>query len=127
MAAFWQTCEVAKPNKLVPVPRKHIFSTFRKTNRGSNKSMEICLKNVISTGASTDETASSGSGSQRSLEEGTQEQLLRETATIMRATIIPSDFTKPDDGDCGTYLDSQQDNEKGDLAAAGASIFAVVV
>jgi len=31
MAAFWQDCEVAKPNKLVPVPRKNQFSSFRKS------------------------------------------------------------------------------------------------
>jgi len=37
MAAFWQDCEVAKPNKPVPVPRKNQFSSFRKTKQN------ICL------------------------------------------------------------------------------------
>jgi hypothetical protein len=121
MAAFWQDCEVAKPNKLVPVPRKLLFSSFRKTKSG--KHTDICLQTLIS-----QETASSGSGSHRSQEEGTEKQLLGKnpSTTSMRCTnTVAKD--KPDGGDCGSYLDARFNIDIEEIAAAVASAAAVVV
>jgi hypothetical protein len=119
MAAFWQVCEVAKPNKLVPVPRKHLLSSFRKTRSG--KHTDICLQTVIS-----QETASSGSGSHRSQEEGTEKQLLRQNhSTTMRCITVAKD--KPDGDDCGSYLDAHYNINIEEIATAVACAAAVVV
>jgi hypothetical protein len=119
MAAFWQACEVAKPNKLVPVPRKNLFSSFRKTRSG--KHTDICLQTVIS-----QETASSGSGSHRSQEEGTEKQLLRQNpSTTMRCITIAKD--KPDGDDCGSYLDAHYNINIEEIAAAVCCAASVVV
>jgi len=109
MAAYWQDCEVAKPNKLVPVPRKNAFSSFRKTK-------QICLKTVTSSNEST----SSGSGSHRSQEEGTEKHLLRQNIAMRGAA-----KDKPDGGDCGSYLDANIEIEE--IATAFTCAIAVVV
>ena len=111
MAAYWQDCEVAKPNKLVPVPRKNAFSSFRKTK-------QICLKTVTSN--ASQDTTSSGSGSHRSQEEGTEKHLLRQNIAMLGAA-----KEKPDGGDCGSYLDANIEIEE--IATAVACAIAVVV
>jgi hypothetical protein len=130
MAEFWQQCEVAKPNKLVPVPRKDIFNSFRKNKNVRN--LEICLKKMQSatTNASSEETTSSGSGSQRSLE-GKDEKTIQgtdaATAAAMRRNLTLGDRPKPDDGDCGSYLDSKYEKEVEEVAIAVAYPIAVIV
>jgi hypothetical protein len=104
----------------VPVPRKNVFSSFRNPNK-TGKHIDICLQKVDS-----QETTSSGSGSHRSQEEGTEKHLLRQNPnTIMRGTIVAKD--KPDGGDCGSYLDAQHDMDVEEIAAAVACAAAIVV
>lgn len=105
----------------MPVPRSRLFSSFRKTRSG--KITNICLHKDASL-----ETTSSGSGSHRSLEEGTEKQLLgKGTPTItMRCTnTVAKD--KPDGDDCGSYLDARFNIDIEEIAAAVACAAAVVV
>jgi hypothetical protein len=70
---------------------------------------------------SSEETTSSGSGSQRSLE-GKDEKIAQGTnaAAAARRNLTQGDCRKPDDGDCGSYLDSKYEKEVEEVAIAVA-------
>lgn len=102
-----------------------MFSSFRKTRSG--KHTDICLEKVIS-----QETTSSGSGSERSQELGTEKQqlLLRKNTTAITTATMRFNNTlareKPDEDDCGSYLDGNNiDTEE--VAAAITCAVAIVV
>lgn len=94
MAAFWQDCEVNKPNKLIPVPHHLLFRGASKKNVVS----KLQLKAVVR----TEESTSTGSGSQRSHEQE-EEMLMR----ARKNSNIRRDCAKVD-----------EDPEFGDLCAA---------
>jgi len=76
---------------------------------------------------SSEETTSSGSGSQRSLE-GKDEKIAQGTnAAAARRNLTQGDCRKPDDGDCGSYLDSKYEKEVEEVAIAVAYPIAIIV